>query len=180
MSPVRQDELVGALLRSHKTPMNVEPGHFGSKDLERRWEYKTSPRVLGLFTGKVIRNVPKDLSGAGVRRAQAWARATETRFYVQQNPTMPGRIWHFRVSPELQEAITGYPIHPGRPQFELYEMLPDPIPANPDLWSLLYVPAPVLSADRLEAMTRRLPMPDSESDPGEATPDTPRAANGSS
>ena len=37
MSPPRQDELVGALLESHKTPMNVEPGFFGTKDLERRW-----------------------------------------------------------------------------------------------------------------------------------------------
>jgi hypothetical protein len=37
MSPPRQDELVGALLKSNKTPMNVEPGYFGTKDLERRW-----------------------------------------------------------------------------------------------------------------------------------------------
>src|SRR5688572_28816206 len=37
MSPPRQDELVAALLESHKTPMNVEPGFFGTQDLERRW-----------------------------------------------------------------------------------------------------------------------------------------------
>jgi hypothetical protein len=37
MSWPRQDELVGALLESHKTPMNVEPGYFGTKDLEQRW-----------------------------------------------------------------------------------------------------------------------------------------------
>jgi hypothetical protein len=37
MSPPRQDELVGALLKSNKTPMNVEPGYFGTKDLEKRW-----------------------------------------------------------------------------------------------------------------------------------------------
>jgi hypothetical protein len=30
-------ELVGAMLESNKTPMNVEPGAFGTKDLERRW-----------------------------------------------------------------------------------------------------------------------------------------------
>ena len=30
-------ELVGALLESNKTPMNVEPGYFGSNDLERKW-----------------------------------------------------------------------------------------------------------------------------------------------
>lgn len=129
-------------------------------NLNRRWEYKTSPRVIGLFTGKSVRNVPKDLSGAGVRKAQNWARASDTRFYVQQNPTMPGRIWHFRVSPELQEAITGYPMHPGRPQFELFEMLPDPHPRNPGLYSLLYVPVPVLPEEKLERLTRSVPLPD--------------------
>lgn len=129
-------------------------------NLNRRWEYKTSPRVIGLFTGKIARNVPKDLSGAGVRKAQSWARETDTRFYVQQNPSMPGRIWHFRVTPELQEAITGYPIHPGRPQFELFEMLPDPIPANPDLWSLLYHPVPPLDEAELERLTRTVPLLD--------------------
>lgn len=127
-------------------------------NLNRRWEYKTSPRVVGLFTGKIVRNVPKDLSGAGVRKAQSWARETKTRFYVQQNPSMPGRIWHFRVTPELQEAITGYPSHLGRPQFELFEMQPDPIPANPDLWSLLYAPVPVLPEEKFEEMTRSVPL----------------------
>lgn len=38
MSAPRQDELVGALLESNKTPMNVEPGFFGTKDLEGRWK----------------------------------------------------------------------------------------------------------------------------------------------
>ena len=41
MSPPRQDELVGALLKSNRTPMNVEPGYFGTKDLERRWNSGT-------------------------------------------------------------------------------------------------------------------------------------------
>ena len=41
MSPVRQDELVAALLASNDTPMNVEPGFFGTKDLERRWDSGT-------------------------------------------------------------------------------------------------------------------------------------------
>jgi hypothetical protein len=45
MTPVGLDELVGAMLESHQTPMHVEPGHYGSPDMDRRlssgrmWDY---------------------------------------------------------------------------------------------------------------------------------------------
>ena len=127
------------------------------QNLNERWEYPLSPRSMVLMTGKQVRSVPTPLTGAGVRKAQSWARETGAWFYVQQNPTFPGRIWHFRVSPELEEKLTGWPPAPERPQFELFTLRPDPIPANPDLWSLQYEPVPVVKGQELERVTRHVP-----------------------
>ncbi len=127
------------------------------QNLNERWEYPLSPRAIVLMTGKQVRSVPTSLTGAGVKKAQSWARETGTVYYVQQNPTYPGRIWHFRVTPELEETITGWLPAPERPQFELFVMLPDPIPQNPDLQSLKYYPVPVLQSEALEQVTRRVP-----------------------
>jgi hypothetical protein len=127
------------------------------QNLNERWEYPLSPRAMVLMTAKQVRSVPTPLAGSGVRKAQAWARETGALYYVQQNPTYPGRIWHFRVTPEIEKLITGWPPAPERPQFELFTMRPDPIPGNPDLRSLQYQPVPVLRGEKLERVTRRVP-----------------------
>ena len=126
-------------------------------NLGERWEYPLSPRSTLLMTGKDVRSVPTPLAGSGVRKAQAWARQTGVRFYVQQNPTIPGRFWHFRISPELHERLTGDRVRFEQPQFELYEMRADPIRGNPDLRSLKYRPVPPVRGAALERETRRVP-----------------------
>ena len=126
-------------------------------NLGERWEYPLSPRSTVLMTGRETRSVPTPLAGSGVRKAQAWARQTGVRFYVQQNPTIPGRFWHFRLSPELHERLTGDPVRFEQPQFELYEMRLDPIRGNPDLRSLKYRPVPPVRGEALERETRRVP-----------------------
>jgi hypothetical protein len=127
------------------------------QNLNERWEYPLAPRSMVLMTGKQVRSVPTPLAGSGVRKAQSWARETGAMYYVQQNPTFPGRIWHFRVTPELEKSITGWPPAPERPQFELFTMQLDPIPANPDLRSLQYMPVPVVRGEKLERVTRHVP-----------------------
>lgn len=127
------------------------------QNLNERWEYPLSPRSLVMMTDRSVRPVPPSMTGWGVRKAQAWARQTGAAYYVQQNPTMPGRVWHFRVTPELEERITGWPPARERPQFELFTMQPDPIPKNPELQSLKYQPVPVLLGEDLERATRRIP-----------------------
>ena len=126
-------------------------------NLGERWEYPLSPRSLVLMTGRDVASVPAPLAGSGVRKAQQWARDTAVRYYVQQNPTVPGRFWHFRVSPALHRALTGDPVRFEQPQFELYEMRADPIRSNPDLRSLKYRPVPPVRGDALERETRRVP-----------------------
>ena len=101
--------------------------------------------------------MPTRLAGAGVRKAQAWARDNGVRYYVQQNPTVPGRFWHFRLSPALHERLTGDPVRFEQPQFELYEMRADPIRGNPSLRSLKYRPVPPVRGERLERATRLVP-----------------------
>lgn len=126
-------------------------------NLNERWEYPLAPRALVMMTDRQVGSVPTLKTGAAVKKAQSWARETNVLFYVQQNQTTPGRIWHFRVSPQIEELITGWPPPPQRPQYELYKMKPDPIPKNPDLHSLQYEAVPVLSARELERATRRVP-----------------------
>ena len=126
-------------------------------NLNERWEYKLSPRSILLMTGKATRSVPTPLAGAGVRKAQAWARGAGVRYYVQQNPTIPGRFWHFRVSAGLHERLTGDRVRYEGPQFEIYEMRRDPIPSNPTLRSLKYRAVPPVRGEALERATRRVP-----------------------
>lgn len=126
------------------------------ENLNERWDYPLSQRALVLMTDKQVRLVPQSMTGAGVRKAQAWARQNGVRYYVQQNPTSPGRIWHFRVTRELEERMSGPPRERARPQFELYVMQPQPR-GDPTLQSLTYHPVPLLSAEQTERLARRVP-----------------------
>ena len=126
------------------------------QNLNERWEYPLCLRAVVLMTDEQVRQVPQSMTGAGVRKAQAWARETGVRYYVQQNPTSPGRVWHFRVTPELEERISGPQLERARPQFELYIMRAEPR-GDPSLKSLGYQPVPLLADEQLERLSRRVP-----------------------
>jgi len=89
--------------------------------------------VLVYVSGRDVVSVPEGLGDDARRRElQQWSRDNDVRWYVHQNPLMPGRIWHFRVSPWLHEQITGYAPAPDRASFELYRMNWYPMPEMPD------------------------------------------------
>jgi hypothetical protein len=141
------------------------------QNLRERWDYRTSPRVLTYLTGIRPRIVPRPLTGSGVKKLQQWARDNTVDYYVHQNPTTPGRIWHFRLTHREHGTVMGHPElnqpGPGVPQFDLYRMNFHPKPGEPRARWLDPEPVPPLDADTLDRIGRRIPFPKSRDPEGD-------------
>ena len=132
------------------------------ENLHERWDYPTSPRVLLYLAGVDATVVPRPMTGWGVRKLQDWARDHDIQYYVHQNPTVPGRVWHFRLTPAEHGATMGDAAR-LRPdwspaQFELFEMTEHPEAGEGVRW-LDPEPVPALSDAELDAIGRAVARP---------------------
>ena len=141
------------------------------ENLRERWDYPTSPRVLLYLAGVDATVVPRPMTGWGVRKLQDWARDNGIRYYVHQNPSVPGRIWHFRLTPAEHGAVMGDAanLRPdwSPPQFELFGMADHP-EAGPGIRWLDPEPVPVLSNAELDEIGRRVARPGVDALPGDS------------
>lgn len=127
------------------------------ENLRERWEYKTAQRVIVYLVDLQAIPAPRDRTGWGVKPIQQWSRDNDLRYYVHQNPTVPGRLWHFRLTREEHGRIMGDLPGPVERQFELYEMVNHPTQAMPDRRWLERHPSPPLFGERLETLSRNVP-----------------------
>ena len=148
---------IAAVLAERAEPGQIIAASERYENLNRKRQYKTAPRVLVYVGGHEITSVPEGLDEDARRRElQQWSRDNDVSWYVHQNPLMPGRIWHFRVSPWLHEKITGYAPAPDRASFELYRMNWYPTEELPDRRWLQLEPF-AAPAQALERIGRRVP-----------------------
>lgn len=85
---------------------------------------KAGLRSVVLLTNRVVRPVPPRLSKPPGGALTAWAtRGTSVRtpYYLYQLPSSPWRVWHFRLSPKLQQRLTGLPPEPTSGGWVLYQ-----------------------------------------------------------
>lgn len=85
---------------------------------------KAGLRSVVLLTDRVVRPVPPRLSKLPGGALTAWAtRGTSVRtpYYLYQLPSSPWRVWHFRLSPTLQQRLTGQPPDPPSSGWVLYQ-----------------------------------------------------------
>jgi hypothetical protein len=52
-----------------------------------------------------------------------WARRYKVKYYLVQQPISPWRVWHFRLSPKLQESLTHEPVGFESGGWRLYHMV---------------------------------------------------------
>ena len=95
--------------------------------------------------------------GRSARRMQQWARTHQVVWYVHQNPTLPGRLWHLRLTPAEHERLTGRDPGRRREQFVLYRMTHFPRPSDPTARWLVPHPAPPMTLEQLERLGRFVP-----------------------
>ena len=127
------------------------------ENLGERWEYPTARRELAYIADVNAIVVPKEFTGWGVKKLQQWARDNGIDFYVHQNPTVPGRFWHFRLTREEHGRIMGDLPGPHMDAFALYEMRDHAEPGRPPRLWLDPLPLPPLHGERLERLARRVP-----------------------
>lgn len=131
------------------------------ENLRERWQYKTAQRLVSYLADLDAIPAPRDKTGWAVRGVQQWARDNHLRYYVHQNPTVPGRLWHFRLTREEHGNIMGHLPGPAERPFELFEMINHPTRKMPDRRWLELHPVPPLYEERLESLARRVPHLDS-------------------
>ncbi len=73
---------------------------------------KAGLRTTVLLTDRVVRAVPEGYSfePGGAVDVAGWARREGVRYYFWQEPYLLWRVWHFKLSPQLQEDLTGQPV----------------------------------------------------------------------
>ena len=148
---------VAAVLSGRAQPGEVIAASERYENLNRKRQYKTATRMIVYVSGREVRSVPEGLGDDARRRElQQWSREYDVLWYVHQNPLMPGRIWHFRVSPWLHQKITGYAPAPDRASFELYRMNWHPTEEMPERRWLELEPF-AAPPEALEQIGRRVP-----------------------
>ena len=93
------------------------------ENLNERWDYQHAERVVAYIADRPSTPVPGPLTGWSVKYLQQWSRDNDGAWDVHQIPTVPGRVWHFRLTPDEHAAVTQRE-RPGPRewQFELYRM----------------------------------------------------------
>ncbi|MEM1010750.1 MAG: hypothetical protein AAGI46_00865 [Planctomycetota bacterium] len=128
------------------------------ENLNERWDYQHAERVVAYIADRPSTPVPGPLTGWSVKKLQQWARDNDVAWYVHQNPTVPGRVWHFRLTPDEHAAVTQRE-RPGPRewQFELYRMQNFAGPDEPPRKWLTPHVTPPLVGDRLHEIATRVP-----------------------
>ena len=142
--------------RPDRTSLNIAVSHR-YENLNERWEYPTARRELAYVADVNAFVVPKKLTGWGVKKLQQWARDHAIDYYVHQNPTVPGRFWHFRLTREEHGRIMGDLPGPHMDAFALYEMRDHALPGEPPRRWLDPLPMRPLHGERLERLAREVP-----------------------
>ena len=79
-------------------------------------------RGLFLLINRTILTLPRDMvDGPPNAEVTKWAVDRGARFYIENPPINPWRVWHFRV-PWLQKLVTGRPVGETNPYYILYEL----------------------------------------------------------
>jgi hypothetical protein len=128
------------------------------QNLNEVWHYKHPQRVLAHAGGLTPIAADRRVVRPSIPRAQQWAREAGVRFYVHQNPTTPGRVWHFRLTRDQHARIVGHDPGPARPTYQLHAARdhaasPD---KEPQTW-LVPVEVPPADDATLEELARRVP-----------------------
>ncbi len=127
------------------------------ENLNELWVYHHPRRVIAYLAGRDALQAPMINNGRRVKAAQQWSRDNDISWYVHQNPTVPGRVWHFRLTPEEHGLVMGDPSHSLIEQFELYEMRNHAKPGHPVmLWLDAAVPPP-LTDEEIQVIACRVP-----------------------
>lgn len=145
---------IGAFLHDHRGDTVAYSQRY--ENLSERWNYKHAQRVLAYLGDVKAIAVPRPLTGRGVKKLQQWSRDNEVDWYVHQNPTIPGRFLHLRLTNEQHAAIVGYDPGPPLQQFELFSMQRFPERGPMARW-LVESPPPTLGSDQLEELSRSVP-----------------------
>jgi hypothetical protein len=112
---------------------------------------KAGLRSVVALTDLIVRPVPARHSKPPTGALANWATRgliVRTPYFLYQEPTSPWRVWHFRLSPEQQERLTGVPAEAASGGWRLYKLrgpfdrrwkrlevrpIPDPITRVPGL-----------------------------------------------
>ncbi len=127
------------------------------ENLHERWSYQHASRVVAYLADRPSIPVPNQFTGWGVKKLQQWGRDNDVAWYIHQNPTVPGRIWHFRLTHHEHGLVMGDEPGPREWQFELYRMQNFADPGEPPRrWLTPHVTPPLVD-DRLDEVARRVP-----------------------
>jgi hypothetical protein len=84
---------------------------------------KAAVRAVVLLTDREVRAVPGKFAKEPIGAFRAWTRAKVNKrapFYLYQKPWSPWRLWHFRLTAELQHKLTGKPVEERSGGWVLY------------------------------------------------------------
>ena len=79
------------------------------KNFGRVKHSKLGMRVVAVLGDVPVLPVPRHFKGLNPKtyKAWRWCRDNGIEYYIHQRPVNPWRLWHFRLTPELQEQLTG-------------------------------------------------------------------------
>jgi hypothetical protein len=99
---------------------------------------KFGVRATVMLTDVITKYVPKKYNGDPTSQKNffLWARRSHVKYYLVQKPTSPWRVWHFRLSPKLQEALTHEPVTFESSGWQLFK-ISDKAPENPPPYATL-------------------------------------------
>jgi hypothetical protein len=85
---------------------------------------KFGVRATVMLGDVVTKYVPQKYAGdpTSQKNFYNWARRYKVKYYLVQQTTSPWRVWHFRLSPKLQESITHEPVEFQGGGWQLYKM----------------------------------------------------------
>jgi len=91
-------------------------------NLGRQRDNRFAFNALYLLTNRVARIVPRSVcADRPNEKLLQWAKQHGVKYYVCRLPTLPWRLWHFRLG-WIQQKLTGKPLDKPSPYFELYEL----------------------------------------------------------
>jgi hypothetical protein len=137
-----------------------EPVGFSERyeNLGERWNYSHAERVLAYVGDVHASAAPRKATGWSVKKMQPWGREQRLGWYVHQNPTVPGRVWHFRLTHDEHGRIMGDRPGPRAWQFALFRMKDHarPSESKPRRWVVEHA-TPPLRGERLREVATRVP-----------------------
>jgi hypothetical protein len=124
-------------LDEHDVAVNEHYTNIGKMRLS-----KFGVRATVMLGDVVTKYVPNKYAGdpTSQKNFYNWSRRYKVKYYLVQQPTSPWRVWHFRLSPKLQEALTHEPVGFESGGWYLYRMVDKGPDAKPPFAVQVNVP----------------------------------------